>query len=1264
MPVFTEGQDPLDQGAPAQGRMPSGQPSPDPFLGPTPGETIGAAFRLDNPVVGVLDALSRSRPDATPVPGYNPLKDGVLGTKYADQANQFYDFQNPAQTAALKAQIDAKEKDGQTLSAAGTPGTVAGIGAGLLDPFNFVPVIGELNVARDVGAVARGALRFGAQGAAAAAASEVVSHATDPTRTWQESAGNIASGTLLMGIFGGAHAMLSPVERATMAATMDEARPKLAVDPETGVASPLAPGQALIPAEPALVASRRFPDGTIKLARPGQIHADLMTSAELKTDTTPPEIDAQMGFSLRGNDKSFLTRDEALKFAQRNEPNRAGYASQTPQFGLEASTYNEARAGSEMAVGAAPADTRDLVPKGYGLNQIPGVKDVANNVSPNARVYAGSSVEAKRAMADLSETAIRMEQHDEGVPTALNGPPLEGLVRVQQNQLMIATHDILEHAWVEHYYGDTKPNALTIAAGKEGIGAPTAGDKLSFADFKSAMYDAGVSGDQHPVPEVQQAMQQLRARVLDPVKQFAQTTTTSDGKPMLSTELDAPAGDQSFMPRQYVRDAAIAKHDETVQRITNWLQSEQTEKAAIKDRLTDLQAQHEALGAKVAASEQRLASAAAGSPEHDLAEAARLDAENQRAGIRNKMEEEIRNWKGKSTSEAVSALKARDKAEAARGEGKPRLAAADGPVDRAVKRILASDRDLSRQELESRAKEVMGRLISSPDGRVPYDAPSGGPKIGAPGTENATRGALNSRGFAMPTSQFPAGVINKDVEHVMSAHLRTMLPDIHLTARFGDVDMTNTFKKIQEEYANKIGPKTTEAQAAKLFKERDEVITDIAKARDRLRGTAGWNPDPTAQKLARIVHDFQNATALSSLGTSAINRLTDLGANSVFRYGLGNVFNDVWAPFFTGMLRMSPVLGIAKQQARDMGIGVDGLLGHMRHNLHDVNDAYQSGNKWSRGLAWLADKSMIVNGHGPWTDYMKAMAVNVAQGELGRMAKRIVDGSSTKRDLQSIADMNIDRSMAGRISAQYEQHHLEVSGRKFADTTKWTDRGARQAFEAAMSREANISVVTAGIGDKPNLMSTPIGGLITQFHGFTAGSHEKILISNMQQRDGRVLQGVLTSVAMGMLSYRLYTLASGQSVSENPADWIKEGISRSAMTGWLGEANQVASKFSGGKLDYNRVYGATAPLTRRADNSPLSELLGPTYSRLEGLAGIVSHVASGNATANDVHQARMALPLQNLMGLRILFDQVEDGVSGMLGMKPRNRDLGAGMPPH
>ena len=70
-------------------------------------------------------------------------------------------------------------------------------------------------------------------------------------------------------------------------------------------------------------------------------------------------------------------------------------------------------------------------------------------------------------------------------------------------------------------------------------------------------------------------------------------------------------------------------------------------------------------------------------------------------------------------------------------------------------------------------------------------------------------------------------------------------------------------------------------------------------------------------------------------------------------------------------------------------------------------------------------------------------------------------------------------------------------------------RGERELFEAAITKDANIAVITPG-AEKPLFLSNPVLGLMGQFKGFSAAAQERILISNLQEADGRTLQGFCT----------------------------------------------------------------------------------------------------------------------------------------------------------
>jgi len=83
-------------------------------------------------------------------------------------------------------------------------GFLATMGAGVIDPINFIPVGGvAYKTYRAGGSILRNAMVTGAAGAASMTASEAVFHQTELTRTYGESATNIAAGAMLAGVLGG-----------------------------------------------------------------------------------------------------------------------------------------------------------------------------------------------------------------------------------------------------------------------------------------------------------------------------------------------------------------------------------------------------------------------------------------------------------------------------------------------------------------------------------------------------------------------------------------------------------------------------------------------------------------------------------------------------------------------------------------------------------------------------------------------------------------------------------------------------------------------------------------------------------------------------------------------------------------------------------------------------------------------------------------------------------------------------------------------------
>jgi len=632
-----------------------------------------------------------------------------------------------------------------------------------------------------------------------------------------------------------------------------------------------------------------------------------------------------------------------------------------------------------------------------------------------------------------------------------------------------------------------------------------------------------------------------------------------------------------------------------------------------------------------------------------LVETFQRDAEARVNLARKRIEDELGAWEGKSTAEAMSALRQRAKAEAGRAPGAPRLGGADAAVDSAVRKILASERGLSEQELAAKASEITNRILGSPDGRLPYDAPSGGPRIGAGGEGPPPRGPLAARDFMIPDETIEDFLVS-DAEDVAATHLRTIVPDVLLTERYGDVDMTYVFKAIDEDANAAALAAPNDKARREIETQRKGAIRDIAAMRDRIRSTYGISSDSVMQAAGRIGNAVKSFNVLTSMGGTVLSSVSDI-AGPVFRHGFMTVMRDGWTPFFQSLADRSE--GSPWRQAagqyRAMGIATEMVLAGRMHGMAEITDLYRPHTRVERGLRWGADKLQVVNLQAPWTDWGKTTAAIVSGNEILRAAKAVSEGKAKPRQVTNLAASGIDAQMAAKIWGEFEVGGQVVDGVHLPNTADWADQSARAAFEGAVAREADIAIVTPG-QEKPLWLSNPLLSVIGQFKTFVASSTERTLIANLQRRDAEALQGAITAVALGMVGYKLYSIASGRETSDRPQDWVKEGISRSGILGWLEEGNALAAKTTRGSVDLYRAIGADKPLSRFASRSVLDQLIGPTAGKIDALSRVTGSAASGEWAASDTHKVRTLMAMQNLFYLRGLFDAAEAGVNGLFGV--------------
>ncbi|MFY0633686.1 MAG: hypothetical protein JXQ91_07735 [Vannielia sp.] len=193
-----------DEDGPSPLAIPQGanvSPRPDPADWSTT-EVFGAAWRLESSIGSWANSYQPDLGDEIEE-GFRPYEQ-IQGTPYEDHAERFIGVRNSGQLKQLQAQIDRETEDRKMLADSGGMGMAASMAAAMISPSVLLPGGQIVRGAKGGISIARSAASTGVAGAQAAALDEAMLHATQQTRTAEDSAWAVGGSVVLSGLLGGA----------------------------------------------------------------------------------------------------------------------------------------------------------------------------------------------------------------------------------------------------------------------------------------------------------------------------------------------------------------------------------------------------------------------------------------------------------------------------------------------------------------------------------------------------------------------------------------------------------------------------------------------------------------------------------------------------------------------------------------------------------------------------------------------------------------------------------------------------------------------------------------------------------------------------------------------------------------------------------------------------------------------------------------------------------------------------------------------------
>lgn len=482
-------------------------------------------------------------------------------------------------------------------------------------------------------------------------------------------------------------------------------------------------------------------------------------------------------------------------------------------------------------------------------------------------------------------------------------------------------------------------------------------------------------------------------------------------------------------------------------------------------------------------------------------------------------------------------------------------------------------------------------------------------------------GATKSRSLNVPDDLLEP-FLESDVRFVMQRHIRDAAPNIELTRNFGDSSMERVLKDIRDEYTEMM--RNNPADQAKLNRRMKRDEADIMAMRDRLLGTYKMPDDPSST-FVRAGNVLRNVNYLTKLGGMTVSAVPDL-ARAVMVNGFGKTFSA-----YGKWLARSPAWKANREEMQKMGTALDIVLSDRSRAIADIADGFSQRSALESGLDYATGKFGNLTLMNQWNSFHKSLnGMNTADIILG----------STKSNPR-LAKLGIDDNMASRIQQQFASHGKTVDGLRIGNSSAWDDPAVRSAFESAVVKDVNNTIVTPGIGDTPLWSSSQMGKLVFQFKSFIFGSYNRSTVGGIQAGEAQFYYGLGLQLMLGAMTYAIKNTLAGRDVDYSPEKLVLEGVDRSGVLGPLMEFNNTLEKVSAGTLGFGPALG-TGTQSRYASRNAIGSILGPSFDSMGKLSDIATGILSGDFDDKAVHSTRQLIPGQNLFWIAPILNKVEE----------------------
>lgn len=526
----------------------------------------------------------------------------------------------------------------------------------------------------------------------------------------------------------------------------------------------------------------------------------------------------------------------------------------------------------------------------------------------------------------------------------------------------------------------------------------------------------------------------------------------------------------------------------------------------------------------------------------------------------------------------------------------------------------------------------------------------------APGdfADRARPGHAKEREIDVPT-RLIADFLDTDMKTMGADYARRMGAAIETGRKMGDPSMLGRLAALEIQLLDEV------AAGRGTLAEVDLSLQAARDLRDKVLGTFRIPEDPSAYSV-RTLRFLTNSAILSQMGSALFANITDLG-RVVMAHGITNVLGGA----MDLALHNRAAWKLGGDEARKAGAALELTNLARQRELQDLRDVSADASLAERVADKGAKAMQLVNLVGVWTEKMQRFSGAMHQSEMIELAVEAAAGRLTTEQRLRMHGYGIDDAQAGRIANAWQAAGAQRGGRLFlADTDSWADADLVRSFRAQLATAVDSSVMKPGAADRPNFMSAPLWQTTLLYKGFAMAASQRLVLAGLQQRDGRVLSGILASVSIAWLINQARDAAPaetavnwdavygrdtkrGREGALVPMDSLFNAIERAGVLGIMGDMNNALETVSGNSLGLRSMLGLQPQIFNR-DPNWAQKVATVTGAATSPILGAIWATTSPQATGDQMAGAfRRMMPGQNLIWLEGTMRALSREAGGAMG---------------